>query len=196
MTAKPSTDPSRRGVLLDAAARLVTHRGPNKTTVADIAREAGVSVGSVYLEFKKGKGAILAALSARRFEQVLAAMHAAATEGPAAQRLRRALDARTTVLRELDVEAPAEDIARCKCSDLVETWADFRARSDALIAGLVAEGIAQGELVGAPEATAGAVNRAYAGFLPPALHRLPVDELRSALEAMHALVLDGLRRRP
>lgn len=38
--------------ILDAAARLIAHYGYDKTTVSDIAKEAGVSKGAVYLHFK------------------------------------------------------------------------------------------------------------------------------------------------
>jgi len=38
--------------ILDAAAELFVHYGYDKTTVSDIAREAGVSKGAIYLHFK------------------------------------------------------------------------------------------------------------------------------------------------
>ncbi len=45
-----STDRANR--ILDAAAALVLHYGLDKTTVDDIAREAGISKGAIYLHFK------------------------------------------------------------------------------------------------------------------------------------------------
>lgn len=67
----------RRGRILDAAADLITHYGYDKTTVSDIAREAGVSKGAIYLHFDS-KEALFEALllravrrySARWFELV------------------------------------------------------------------------------------------------------------------------------
>lgn len=41
----------RRGRLLDATARLVARYGYDKTSVEEIAREAGVSKGAVYLHW-------------------------------------------------------------------------------------------------------------------------------------------------
>ena len=38
--------------ILDAAANLIAHYGYDKTTVDEIAREAGVSKGAIYLHFK------------------------------------------------------------------------------------------------------------------------------------------------
>ena len=46
-----STNVGRRGRLLDATARLVARYGYDKTSVEEIAREAGVSKGAVYLHW-------------------------------------------------------------------------------------------------------------------------------------------------
>ena len=66
----------RRAAILRAAARVFTSYGARKTTVADIAREASVGVGTVYLEFRN-KNTLLRALSRDRFEGVLARMEQA-----------------------------------------------------------------------------------------------------------------------
>ena len=58
----------RRCRILAAAARLLADGGVNRTTIAGIAREAGVAVGSVYLEFQS-KDDIIEALSLGRFER-------------------------------------------------------------------------------------------------------------------------------
>ncbi len=47
----PSRDPFRPTRILEAASRLISHYGFDKTTMEDIAREAGVSKGSLYLEW-------------------------------------------------------------------------------------------------------------------------------------------------
>lgn len=46
-----SDNEARRQRILDAAANLFVHYGYDKTTVSDIAREAGVSKGAIYLHF-------------------------------------------------------------------------------------------------------------------------------------------------
>ena len=48
----PETNPERESRILDAAARLIEHYGYDKTAVDEIAREAGVSKGAIYLHFK------------------------------------------------------------------------------------------------------------------------------------------------
>lgn len=51
MNSPTSSSPERRERLFDAAAKLFVRWGFDKTSVEDIAREAGVSKGAVYLEF-------------------------------------------------------------------------------------------------------------------------------------------------
>ncbi len=59
-----SDDEGRRQRILDTAVSLFTHYGYDKTTVSDIAREAGVSKGAIYLHFES-KDALLEALIVR-----------------------------------------------------------------------------------------------------------------------------------
>lgn len=54
----------REDRILDAAAQLIAHFGYDKTTVSDIAREAGISKGAVYLHFES-KEALFEALLIR-----------------------------------------------------------------------------------------------------------------------------------
>src|ERR1700760_598684 len=93
-------DACRREQILKAADRLLRHYGPQKTTVADVAREAGVGVGTVYLEFPS-KDVLVEEISRSRYQAVLVAMRAAAEldvavppGSPASERLVGALDAR------------------------------------------------------------------------------------------------------
>lgn len=57
-------NPEREHRILDAAARLIAHYGYDKTTVSDIARDAGVSKGAIYLHFDS-KEALFEALLER-----------------------------------------------------------------------------------------------------------------------------------
>lgn len=52
MTMQNATNSEREKRILDAAANLFTHYGFDKTTVSDIAREAGISKGAIYLHYK------------------------------------------------------------------------------------------------------------------------------------------------
>lgn len=63
------TNPERERRILDAAARLIEHYGYDKTTVDEIAREAGVSKGAIYLHFKS-KEDLFEALILRESERM------------------------------------------------------------------------------------------------------------------------------
>ena len=62
-----SNNVEREQGILDAAANLFIHYGYDKTTVSDIAREAGISKGAIYLHFKS-KDELLEALIIREIE--------------------------------------------------------------------------------------------------------------------------------
>src|SRR5215216_626211 len=111
-TDKPS-DPARRAQILAAAEKLFRHYGPLKTTIGDIAREAEIGVGSVYLEFCS-KEDIVGELAARRHDRVLSAMRAVAAKGKCGERLSAALEARVEALFALSSEgAHACDLVLC-----------------------------------------------------------------------------------
>jgi TetR/AcrR family acrAB operon transcriptional repressor len=61
--------------ILDAASRLIVHYGFDKTTMDDIAREAGVSKGALYLVWP-GKDALIDALIAYEMKRLLADLQA------------------------------------------------------------------------------------------------------------------------
>ena len=56
-----SVNEAREQRILDAAAKLIVHYGYDKTTVSDIAREAGISKGAIYLHYSS-KEALFEAL--------------------------------------------------------------------------------------------------------------------------------------
>jgi TetR/AcrR family acrAB operon transcriptional repressor len=63
-----SDNENREQRILDAAAELIVHYGYDKTTVSDIAREAGISKGAIYLHFA-GKDHLFEALLVRELRQ-------------------------------------------------------------------------------------------------------------------------------
>jgi AcrR family transcriptional regulator len=198
------TDAQRRRVcILEAADRLLRHYGPQKTTVADVAREAGVGVGSVYLEFPS-KDVLVEEISRSRYQAVLAGMRAAAAldgarpaGSPASDRLIGALDARLEALLSLAAEgAHAGDLVHCVSPAVKAAQAAFHEEELRLVAELLRQGAASGELdVEDVDVAARTVLRAYATFTAPFLGGKDPDEVRRALAAMHRLVLHGLRRR-
>lgn len=195
---KPEGACVRQGRILQAAGRLFQHYGVQKTTVADIAREAGVGVGSVYLEFS-GKDAILEALSWHRYERVLARMHAAmGADQPWADRLTGALEARTTSFLEMaDGGSHASELIFCQCAGIEAAHRRFVAQEHALLEALLAEATRQGAFaVASPAATARALLHAYASTVPPRLFTRPPEETLALLVDLHTLVLRGVMARP
>jgi AcrR family transcriptional regulator len=187
----------RREQILRAAEKLLGRYGAAKTTMADLAREAGVAVGSVYLEFSS-KEAIVESLSTAKHRRVMEAMQKAAEgSGSFALRLTRIFDARTTVLLHYaDEGAHACELVQCVSTAVKTAHARFVEEETNLVATLLREGARAGELhAPKPAVTARAVLRAYVVFSPPHLFELPRDEVESSLRAQHELVLRGVLSR-
>lgn len=98
-------DPAgKRAAVLDAAMTLFTQKGYEKTSIADIAARAGVSVGSVYRAFAD-KPALLAAIEDRMSQRLAAMIRLAwATDLPPGARLRQIC---ATILAEARVQLGA-----------------------------------------------------------------------------------------
>jgi AcrR family transcriptional regulator len=184
----------RREQILQAAERLLGRYGPAKTTMADVAREAEIGVGTVYLEFPS-KDAIIEELSGARYRAMLAAMREAATSSrPHGERLVAMFESRTKAFVEIaEKGAHACDLVHCMSPAVKAAQGRFREDERALLVELLRSGARAGKLsVSRPEAVARAVLRAYATFCPPWLDAIPKDELRPALSAMNDLILSGL----
>ncbi len=193
------TEPARRAQILEAADRLLRHYGAQKTTVSDVAREAGVGVGSVYLEFPS-KEAIVEELSRSRHREVLDAMRSAAGAGrrPFSERLTRCFDARLEALYAVvDAGTHACDLVHCVSPAVKTAQVSFHHAELALVADVLRRGAEAGELDAAdPEVVAGTILRAYVSFSLPWIAARDRAETRAALAAMHHLVLHGVLVRP
>ena len=189
-------DLERREHILAVAERLLRHYGPQKTTIAEIAKAADVGVGTVYLEFPS-KEAIVEELSRVRHRGVLGVMqNAARSGGKFSQRVRAVFDARLRAFTRLAEEgAHARDLVHCMNPAVRAEQARFKEGEVALLVDLLRAGEAAGELIfpsGSPESTARALLQAYAVFAPPYVFGAKVAELEEEHEAMHRLVLIGL----
>lgn len=194
---KPTSDPARRRLVLQTAARLLRHYGPMKTTIADIAREAGIGVGSVYLEFCS-KDDIVEALSSDGHARVIAAMRAAlAMGGSHSDRLRAMLDARFAAFIALSDEgAHAADLLHCERSPVQRIHKRFLEEQHALVTAFLEEAHRAGEFtVEDASAAAGALLTAYETLAPPFLYARCRDGAAAQHASLHDLVLSGLLRR-
>ncbi len=192
-------DQPRREKLLDVADRLFRHYGPQKTTMADVAREAGIGVGTVYLEFPS-KDALVEALSRRRYRAVLDAMKFASEESGAraSQRLAAVLTARGMgFLAMADEGAHACDLLHCGSDPVKSAQSAYHEEERALVAEILRAGADSGELdISDLDTTLRVLLRSYTAFVPPAVLKRDRETFESDLAAMHALVLNGLLRRP
>jgi len=186
----------RRNAILQCAARLFSHYGQSKTTVADIAREAQVGIGTVYLVFSS-KEAIVEELSSSAHERVLAAMKevAEARGGDSfSERLAGVLETRVAMFQKLNQEGQhACELVHCKNGPVKSVHAKFQADERALLQQILEQAAVMGELSASDtKRAAGLVQRAYATLSPPWLFDQPAEEARRAAYEMCRLLLLGL----
>lgn len=168
MTAAPQDPPRRReppdvrrAQILDAAERLLVERGL-RTSIAEIADAAGVAKGTVYLYFRS-RDDLLAALRARYLEQFGAAVDdALAADG--------GLDAPAAVVAFADTlfdwSTDHLSLHHVLFHEAGVSEADALAHGRAILADLVADGIAAGRVhVSDPELSARALLDAIHGIL-------------------------------
>lgn len=188
----------RRDHILEVADRLLRHYGPQKTTMADVAREASIGVGSVYLEFPS-KDALVLELSRRRYRQVLEAMRAAAAAGPRASgdRLIRVLEARALGFLEMvEGGAHACDLLHCSSDGVKAAQSSYHEEERTVIAEVLRDGVRNGDFdIPDLDATLRVLLLAYAAFAPPWIFKIDAKKFGHDISAMHGLVLNGLLRR-
>jgi AcrR family transcriptional regulator len=189
----------RRRAILDCAARLFSHYGPAKTTVADIAREAQVGVGTVYLVFPS-KEAIVEELSSSAHVRVLHAMREIAearSYDSFTERLTGVLETRVAMFQKLAAEGQhACELVHCKTGPVKAVHARFRQEEAALLREILDDARKSGELASVDiDRAVGLVQRAYATLSPPWLFELGPEEARRTAYEMCRLLLLGLMSR-
>ena len=193
------TTDDRRRAILECAARLFHHYGQAKTTVADIAREAQVGVGTFYLVFPS-KEAIVEELSSSAHVRVLHAMREVAearSYDTFGERLAGVLEARVAKFQELAGEGQhACELVHCASGPVKTVHARFREEEAKLLEDIVNDARKAGEI--APidvERVVGLVQRAYATLSPPWLFEQSPHEARRVAHEMCRLLLLGLLTR-
>lgn len=185
----------RKLMILEAAARILHHQGTQKTTVAAIAREACVGVGTVYLEFSN-KGAILRELAHSKFELVLRRMRREAMgQGAYEERLCQMMVARTKAFFELAASgAHGADLIHQPCPEALDARRAFERAQHELIADFLDQAHDLGVLhAPAPGRLASAWLHAHHAFNPPWVLSVPEEAVLERLTALHGLLLHGLR---
>jgi AcrR family transcriptional regulator len=185
----------RKAGILVAAEQLFRHYGFSKTTVADIAREAGIGVGTVYLEFPS-KDAIASALAQRCRESVLQSMQAVIESGGNySERLLQLLEARLSGLHAFiakGMHGPDVVFPGCAASDAVNLR--FARAEQELVSAFLDAGNQAGAFgVADTPTTARIILKTYDAICPP--ERPRDGETREELATLHALVLGGVLSR-
>ena len=166
-----------RDAILDAAEGLLGRFGYSKTTVEEIAREAGIGKGTIYLHFDSKKEVALATVD-RLIRRVVGRLEEiAAAERPAVERLREMLVARV-VLRLRGVRHYAgriDELLRAIRPELLARRARHFEREARVLRTVLDEGVERGELrVDDAAAVAAAMVAATNSLLP---YDLSVEQL-------------------
>jgi AcrR family transcriptional regulator len=166
--------------ILDAAERLLGRFGYRKMTVDDIAAEAGIGKGTVYLSFPSKEEVVLSTVD-RIVDRVCMAMEEAGSrDASAPDRLRAMLRARVLVRFEAvtGYSASLNDLLSSVRAALLARRVQHFERETSVLAQVIADGQQDGELVaGAPRRIGRALVLATNSFLP---YALGPDELGDA----------------
>ena len=138
-------DPDRAQQIIEAAVRVFARKGYYNSRVSDIAREAGVAAGTIYLYFKT-KDDILVTLFREKMAEFVGALRKAIVDEPdAASKVRRLVALHFRMLEE------SPELAEVVQVELRQGQKFFRGASSqeigayfALIGSVLEEGVAEG----------------------------------------------------
>ena len=138
-------DPDKPQQIIEAAVRVFARRGYYNSRVSDIAREAGIAAGTIYLYFKTKDDILVTLFRDKMAEFVGTLRKAIAGEADAASKIRRLVSLHFTILEE------NPDLAEVVQVELRQGQKFFRGASSqeigayfALIGSVLEEGVAQG----------------------------------------------------
>lgn len=190
-----------RDRILDAAERLLSRLGYQKTTMDDLAREAGISKRTIYLYFPSKEEATLSTID-RIVERLLARLReVAGSGGPAPDRVARMLGARVMFRFDSvrDYYHGLDDLFRVVRPSYLARRARYFEEEAAVFAAVLAEGRDDGSFeLDDPQATAHTLLMATNALLPSALSVRELgarEEVEARASRIAGLLLNGLRRR-
>jgi AcrR family transcriptional regulator len=200
-TARRAAADGKREAILQAALELFGRYGYRRTSIDDIARQAGVAKGTVYL-YVENKEALFRSLSQSLLDGVLAsARDAAAARGPIADRLTAILDAKFGFFHALLHQSPhVTELMDSKSRLCADVFAAGDAAYLQVLTKAVADAVRRGEL--APRRH-GLGAEDVAQLLLAGAHGLDADPARALSDAEHRarlgalvrVIVDGLRAR-
>jgi AcrR family transcriptional regulator len=195
---------ARRRQILEAFKKRLDHYGYDKTTMAEIAADVGISVGTLYLEFDS-KENILAALleeTAREFQNTFLSI--ASSDRPASVRLKEVLLARVQLSdRCCRKGVHSGDVLLKGAPKCQRKKAEEEGRFLGLVERLIREGVRAGELdTPDAECTARVLRDALTAYLPPHSMTEGSEQVYKRADELVGLMIKGLdsqdtrRRRP
>ncbi len=189
-------DREKHESILAAAERLFVRYGFKKTTIEDVATEAGVGKGTIYSYFR-GKEELLLAYSDRCWDQILAeARRTAARPGHLQVRLAETMKAILLGMWDQIHRGPhGEEIFNALFPTLLERHQRCIEAGVGLVGSLLGEAQAAGTIRPTDiDRTAILVWKAFRAWGPPySILTGTRDEMRDGIEAMARLLYDGLR---
>jgi TetR/AcrR family transcriptional regulator, fatty acid metabolism regulator protein len=196
---KPAPARDKRNRILDAAEEVFARRGFYNARVAEIAREAGVADGTIYLYFKS-KDDLLISLFESRMERVLGELEAALPEvGGAGEKLRAFIAAYMRLIRDTPQVAEVLTVELRQSSKFMKQYPNPRfGEFLKLLAGIIGDGQRAGEID--PDVPAPIAARAIFGMIDELAlawllgGRDKFDIVRAA-DWVGAITLRGLERR-
>jgi TetR/AcrR family transcriptional regulator, fatty acid metabolism regulator protein len=194
---------NKRERILDAAVKVFAAEGFYAAKVSQIAAEAGVADGTIYLYFKS-KDELLINLFEDRMERVLGTLRAAlAGSGPSAvDRLRRVIELHLDLIEQNPAMGEVITVELRQSAKFIREYDNPKfAEFLRLIAGAIADGQARGELRAEldPQLTAralfGALDEIALSWIVRAEGKAR-GNLQHAARQLGTLFLDGLRAPP
>jgi AcrR family transcriptional regulator len=188
--------------ILQAAVSVFSRYGFRRASVDDVAREAGVAKGTIYLYHESKEAMFRAVGQAVADRLLLGAAAARAAEGPTPERLRLVLEAKFLYLYDVVTRSPhAAELLDSKGRLLADLFEAVDRKYQAHVAAVVADGVASGEL---DLTRAGLTPSAAAAFLVRAGHGLETadagglpsrDVYRKRIAELVRVALAGLGHR-
>ncbi|MEL7541502.1 MAG: TetR/AcrR family transcriptional regulator [Pseudomonadota bacterium] len=185
-----------REQILQAAMERIMHYGYAKTTMAEIARDCGMSAGNIY-RFFASKIDIAEAM-ARKLNMEINAQNAALVrgKGSATEKMRRFHRiAMTTTFEKLDKDAKVLEVAEVLSSERPTFANEEMAQERVYLVQILEQGIAEGDFAPMenPNFIAEMMQSATMKFRYPQLwSRLTLPKLERELEGVMDIILAGL----
>jgi AcrR family transcriptional regulator len=179
-----------RAAILHAAWALIRHYGYQKTTISDIAGEAKLGKGTIYLYFRSKTEIMLGLVELTNERIAKDQERLAGTAASAADRVRACLLHRILTLYDIVHRYPhGEEIIGSLLPEIVQLLERYVQRHGDLLAALLREGCAAGEFRVADPDASGHLLAELLEFLTPPYYRFPS---RKALESFANRVVNHL----